>query len=203
MGLAMTEAIRGGDLLPSLRRGEGGRDAARRPSRCACATASPASWPARRHARRRAGRPPGAGCAPAAARPAWDAARPHRRSRPGSTTSIVPAPTASPPRRGRRSGCPPPGRGGVRRLSGRGRLRPAQGGAGGRARARRGHREMESSNLRGLGGAGFPAGRKWTFVRMEAKPRPDGGQCRRGRGRDLQGTAGIWSGAPIASSRAC
>ena len=31
--------------------------------------------------------------------------------------------------------------------------------------------EMESSNLRGLGGAGFPAGRKWTFVRMEAKPR--------------------------------
>ncbi len=30
---------------------------------------------------------------------------------------------------------------------------------------------MESSNLRGLGGAGFPAGRKWTFVRMESAPR--------------------------------
>ncbi|MBT7649114.1 MAG: NADH-quinone oxidoreductase subunit F, partial [Rhodospirillaceae bacterium] len=30
---------------------------------------------------------------------------------------------------------------------------------------------MESSNLRGLGGAGFPAGRKWKFVRMETQPR--------------------------------
>ena len=30
---------------------------------------------------------------------------------------------------------------------------------------------MESSNLRGLGGAGFPAGRKWKFVRMESGPR--------------------------------
>jgi NADH:ubiquinone oxidoreductase subunit F (NADH-binding)/NADH:ubiquinone oxidoreductase subunit E len=31
--------------------------------------------------------------------------------------------------------------------------------------------EMESSNLRGLGGAGFPTGRKWKFVRMETAPR--------------------------------
>ena len=31
--------------------------------------------------------------------------------------------------------------------------------------------EMESSNLRGLGGAGFPTGRKWKFVRMETQPR--------------------------------
>ncbi|MEM7123304.1 MAG: NAD(P)H-dependent oxidoreductase subunit E [Pseudomonadota bacterium] len=30
---------------------------------------------------------------------------------------------------------------------------------------------MEASNLRGLGGAGFPAGRKWKFVRMETTPR--------------------------------
>jgi formate dehydrogenase beta subunit len=30
---------------------------------------------------------------------------------------------------------------------------------------------MESSGLRGLGGAGFPAGRKWRFVRQEAAPR--------------------------------
>ncbi len=30
---------------------------------------------------------------------------------------------------------------------------------------------MESSGLRGLGGAGFPAGRKWKFVRQEAGPR--------------------------------
>ena len=28
-----------------------------------------------------------------------------------------------------------------------------------------------SSGLRGLGGAGFPSGRKWSFVRMEPKPR--------------------------------
>ena len=30
---------------------------------------------------------------------------------------------------------------------------------------------MESSNLRGLGGAGFPTGRKWRIVRAEAGPR--------------------------------
>ena len=30
---------------------------------------------------------------------------------------------------------------------------------------------MESSDLRGLGGAGFPTGRKWKFVRMETTPR--------------------------------
>ncbi|HWD36561.1 MAG TPA: NAD(P)H-dependent oxidoreductase subunit E [Casimicrobiaceae bacterium] len=31
--------------------------------------------------------------------------------------------------------------------------------------------EMESSSLRGLGGAGFPAGRKWKIVRAEPAPR--------------------------------
>jgi len=31
--------------------------------------------------------------------------------------------------------------------------------------------EMEASSLRGLGGAGFPAGRKWKIVRAEATPR--------------------------------
>ncbi len=32
-------------------------------------------------------------------------------------------------------------------------------------------KELENSNLRGLGGAGFPAGRKWRIVRGEAAPR--------------------------------
>jgi formate dehydrogenase beta subunit len=32
-------------------------------------------------------------------------------------------------------------------------------------------RELSSSGLRGLGGAGFPAGRKWEFVRKEPVPR--------------------------------
>ena len=31
--------------------------------------------------------------------------------------------------------------------------------------------ELSNSNLRGLGGAGFPTGRKWGFVRAEEKPR--------------------------------
>src|SRR5262249_34466297 len=32
-------------------------------------------------------------------------------------------------------------------------------------------KSLEDSALRGLGGAGFPTGRKWRFVRQEAKPR--------------------------------
>jgi formate dehydrogenase len=32
-------------------------------------------------------------------------------------------------------------------------------------------KKLEDSNLRGLGGAGFPTGRKWRFVRAEPKPR--------------------------------
>ena len=46
---------------------------------------------------------------------------------------------------------------------------------------------MEASGLRGLGGAGFPAGRKWRIVRAEAGAAPDGGEHRRGRARHLQG----------------
>jgi formate dehydrogenase len=46
---------------------------------------------------------------------------------------------------------------------------------------------MESSGLRGLGGAGFPSGRKWRFVRQEAGAPADGDQRRRGRARDHQG----------------
>ena len=46
---------------------------------------------------------------------------------------------------------------------------------------------MEASGLRGLGGAGFPAGRKWRIVRERAGAAADGGQHRRGRARHLQG----------------
>ena len=46
---------------------------------------------------------------------------------------------------------------------------------------------MEASGLRGLGGAGFPAGRKWRIVRGGARAAPDGREHRRGRARHLQG----------------
>ena len=39
------------------------------------------------------------------------------------------------------------------------------------ATSRRSLKTMEDSGLRGLGGAGFPAGRKWNIVRAEAGPR--------------------------------
>ena len=46
---------------------------------------------------------------------------------------------------------------------------------------------MSDSGLRGLGGAGFPAGRKWGIVRQQPAPAPDGRQHRRRRARHLQG----------------
>ncbi len=46
---------------------------------------------------------------------------------------------------------------------------------------------LEDTGLRGLGGAGFPAGRKWRIVRAEAGAAPDGGEHRRRRARHLQG----------------
>ena len=46
---------------------------------------------------------------------------------------------------------------------------------------------LEDSNLRGLGGAGFPTGRKWRFVRAEPGPRFMAVNARRGRARHVQG----------------
>ena len=74
---------------------------------------------------------------------------------------------------------------------------------------------MEASGLRGLGGAGFPAGRKWRIVREQPAPRLmavniDEGEARgswpsistrasRARSR----TGSTWSAIRTASSRAC
>jgi formate dehydrogenase len=52
---------------------------------------------------------------------------------------------------------------------------------------------LDDSGLRGLGGAGFPAGRKWTFVRSMPM------KANRGRSR----IAGSWSATRTASSKAC
>lgn len=46
---------------------------------------------------------------------------------------------------------------------------------------------MEDSGLRGLGGAGFPAGRKWKLVSAETGAAPPGDQHRRRRARHFQG----------------
>ena len=61
---------------------------------------------------------------------------------------------------------------------------------------------MEDSGLRGLGGAGFPTGRKWRIVRNEPAPRLmavniDEGEPERSR------TAIIWSATRIVFSKAC
>ena len=59
-----------------------------------------------------------------------------------------------------------------RRLQGRRRLRAAAPVHRRRARRRRSSiKTLEASGLRGLGGAGFPAGRKWRIVRSEPAPR--------------------------------
>ena len=46
---------------------------------------------------------------------------------------------------------------------------------------------VSDAGLRGLGGAGFPTGRKWQLVRAEPSAAPVRGQCRRRRARHLQG----------------
>ena len=46
---------------------------------------------------------------------------------------------------------------------------------------------VSDAGLRGLGGAGFPTGRKWSLVRAEPAPRLFAVNCRRGRARHVQG----------------
>ena len=66
--------------------------------------------------------------------------------------------------------CPPVHR--LRRVSARRRLsRRSPTASTARARVEDVIAEMENSALRGLGGAGFPAGRKWRIVRAEPAPR--------------------------------
>ena len=62
---------------------------------------------------------------------------------------------------------------------------------------------VSDAGLRGLGGAGFPTGRKWSLVRAEPGAAPDGGQCRRGRARHLQGPLLSRASIRTASSKAC
>jgi formate dehydrogenase beta subunit len=61
---------------------------------------------------------------------------------------------------------------------------------------------LEDSALRGLGGAGFPAGRKWRIVRAEPAPRLLAVNIDEGEpGTFKDRTA--WSATRTASSRAC
>ena len=61
---------------------------------------------------------------------------------------------------------------------------------------------MEESGLRGLGGAGFPAGRKWRIVRGEAAPRMMAVTSTKAN-REPSRIASIWSGTRTASSKVC
>ena len=68
------------------------------------------------------------------------------------------------------------------------------------AHARRDHQDDGGLGLRGLGGAGFPAGRKWRLVAAEPEPRVmavniDEGSRARSR------TAGTWSATRTVSRR--
>jgi NADH:ubiquinone oxidoreductase subunit E len=63
-------------------------------------------------------------------------------------------------------------------------------------------RTLESSGLRGLGGAGFPAGRKWRIVREQAAPRLMAVNIDEGEPGTSR-TAGSSSATRTASSKAC
>ena len=62
---------------------------------------------------------------------------------------------------------------------------------------------VSDAGLRGLGGAGFPTGRKWSLVRAEPAPRLMAVNCRRGRARHVQGPLLSRASIRTASSKAC
>ena len=140
---------RAGVRQPDLR---AGRRASSCSTNCATGSATASGWCGRR---------------------AWAAATRRRRWRsamPCTRTPRVDSVAAAVGRRRDPSACPGLSR--ARRIPRRRRLSAAAGLPRRRhARSRQVIEALEDSGLRGLGGAGFPTGRKWRFVRQEPAPR--------------------------------
>ena len=155
-----------------------------RPLTSASARACPAPWPARTAllAALRA-TPPGRACG-WCPRPAWAPATAPRPARSATSWWSTRRRTASP--RGRAGPPALPTRPASTYLArgGYAALRAAR--AAG-CRATPCWRGWKPAALRGLGGAGFPAARKWRLVLAQPGAAPPGGQRRRGRARHLQG----------------
>ena len=64
-------------------------------------------------------------------------------------------------------------------------------------------KELDTANLRGLGGAGFPVARKWQVAAGSAQAAASGRQRRRRRAWHHSRTAIGWSATRTVSSRAC
>ncbi len=171
--------VRSRHVLSPLRRGEGRRARRRRRSPCASATPSPASWRDRKSCSPRCRRLLGVGrprAARAVRRPLRDRAGGGGRTEPGAARDSGRGRGAWLQRRATRHDAlrTRPSR---RDTSTTPRIaRPAA--TRSRPPASAGERQradviavMEDSGLRGLGGAGFPAGRKWKIVAAEPAPR--------------------------------
>ena len=180
----------GRHLLRAFRRGEGGRDPAAAADRPGLRLAL---LRARRRRRRCAPRSRPGSTRPRCgwcARPAWAAATPRPIAEVGHFHVDHATPAAVTRGDRRAAGTHPviPAYETFAAYLRRRRLRGARGAP--RRRARRRTRSQETllaAGLRGLGGAGFPAGRKWRFVRGRAGAALSRGQRRRGRARHLQG----------------